>query len=68
MLTANVPPIPRLGILVFLKNSIPIKPIATVIPEKKTALPAVDTENAIEVRKSFPEESSSLNLITKKSE
>jgi hypothetical protein len=41
ILTAIVPPIPRLGIPDALKNNRPIRPIATVSPLKKTALPAV---------------------------
>ena len=68
ILTASVPPIPRLGRPVFSKNSMPIRPIATVIPEKNTALPAVATVIATEVRMSLPLFISSLNLYTINSE
>ena len=50
MVTANVPPMPKLGRLVLVKNNMPIKPIATVMPLKKTALPAVATLMAVAVR------------------
>ena len=33
MVTAMVPPMPKEGSEVLVKNSIPIKPMATVIPE-----------------------------------
>ena len=36
--TASVPPIPRLGKPVPVKNSIPINPIATVTPLKKIGI------------------------------
>jgi hypothetical protein len=64
MLTDRVPPIPKLGNPVFSKNNIPIRPIATVIPLKNMALPAVATEIAVEVLMSLPWFSSSLNLLT----
>ena len=66
--TATVPPIPKLGRLVFLKNNIPIKPIATVIPEKNTALPAVAVLIATAVLTSLPMANSSLKRFTKNSE
>ena len=62
--TERVPPIPKLGRPVFSKNSIPIRPIATVTPLKKTALPAVATVIAVDVRISLPLLSSSLNRFT----
>ena len=68
ILTAKVPPMPRLGNPVFSKNNIPINPIATVMPLKNTAFPAVATVIAVEVRMSRPRLSSSLNLLTMKSE
>ena len=39
--TASVPPMPREGAPVLTKKSMPVSPIATVNPEKKTARPAV---------------------------
>ena len=62
--TARVPPIPKLGRPVFSKNNIPIRPIATVTPLKKTALPAVATVIAVDVLISRPLLSSSLNRLT----
>ena len=66
--TASVPPIPRLGNPVFSKNNIPIRPIATVIPLKNTAFPAVATVMAVDVRMSRPRFSSSRNRLTKNNE
>ena len=66
--TAKVPPIPREGSVVFLKNNKPIKPIATVRPLKKTALPAVAVVIAVAVLISRSLPISSLNLFTKKRE
>ena len=68
ILTDKVPPIPKLGRPVFSKNSIPIRPIATVIPEKNTALPAVATVIAVDVFMSRPLFNSSLNRFTMKRE
>ena len=62
--TERVPPIPKLGRPVFSKNSMPIKPIATVTPLKKTALPAVATVIAVDVLRSLPRLSSSLKRFT----
>ena len=62
--TASVPPIPKLGKPVFSKNNMPIKPIATVTPLKNTALPAVATVIAVDVLRSLPRLSSSLNRFT----
>ena len=64
ILTANVPPIPKLGSPVFSKNNMPISPIATVIPLKNTALPAVATVIAVAVLVSRPWLSSSRNRYT----
>ena len=66
--TANVPPIPRLGKPVPVKKSIPINPIATVTPLKKTALPAVATVIAVDVRISLPLFNSSRKRLTRKRE
>ena len=46
---AQIPPHPKEGRPVFSKNSIPISPTMTVIPEKKIALPAVALVIAIAV-------------------
>jgi hypothetical protein len=54
ILTDRVPPIPRLGNPVFSKNNMPIRPIATVIPLKNMALPAVATEITIKILISLP--------------
>ena len=66
--TASVPPIPRLGNPVFSKNNMPMRPIATVIPLKKTALPAVATVMAVDVRMSRPRFNSSRKRLTKNKE
>ena len=64
MLTAKVPPIPKLGSPVFSKNNIPMRPIATVIPLKNTALPAVAVVMAVAVLMSLPRFNSSLKRLT----
>ena len=53
-----------IGIPVFSKNNIPIKPIPTVTPLKNTALPAVATVIAVAVRRSWPRFNSSLKRLT----
>ena len=65
---AQIPPHPSEGSPVFSKNSIPIRPTMTVIPEKKIARPAVALVIAMAVLWSRPLPISSLNLLTIKSE